>query len=164
MSKKPKVLLSVLISMWTVLLIVIIWKFDFIVECVKNPFYNGSLLSGRYILYTNAWKFFTETPPNILLGSGFVTEIDGFNKVVGYHLTIFEILVVGGIFCFISLIILWQKYKLNKGINKYLKAFILVGFISVDLYGIIDNIYFMYYYMVFLAIMLAVFDNVRRCD
>ena len=39
------------------------------------------------------------------------------------------------------------------------KIFLILGYIGIDLYGLIDNTYHMFYYMIPLVITLAVIDN-----
>ena len=41
-------------------------------------------------------------------------------------------------------------------------SIMLIGFIVVDLYGLIDNTYHMYYYMIILVMILAVIEKANK--
>ena len=99
----------------------------------------------------------------MIFGGGIVSDIEEvsvFNKMqysfIVYHSTTLEILVSSGIIGLVGLgIHLAEKYKMlfKKGF-----VFLLIfgiGYLMVDLYGMLDNTYGMYYYMVPLCIMMA---------
>lgn len=139
-----------------------------IINEIKNiNFSNGLESNDRLLLYEEAINKFKENPLYMILGPGICTSIDYRNSGFGYqlvpivyHSTFFETLIVGGIFGMLMLIIhLFQKYK-NIAITKdKTKIFIILAYIGIDIYGLIDNTYHMYYYMIPLVIILAVIDN-----
>ena len=102
----------------------------------------------------------------IIFGNGIISEMQvggftGFDTVYTvYHSTFFETLTVAGSVGIIALAFhFFEKYK---QIFKYEKEFmlvLLVGYLFLDLYGMIDNTYGMYYYMVPLVILMASLDN-----
>ena len=82
---------------------------------------------------------------------------------VVFHSTFFQTLIVGGIFCLAFLLIhLVQKYKMLFSLEKRLAIPLFISFIMVDAYGMIDNTYHMFYYMIPLVTMLACFDSAKE--
>ena len=82
---------------------------------------------------------------------------------VVFHSTFFQTLIVGGIFCLAFLLIhLVQKYKMLLSLEKKLAIPLFISFIMVDAYGMIDNTYHMFYYMIPLVTMLACFDSAKE--
>ena len=157
----------------TALMLFIIIKADDIPSFNDNVinvvFSNGLSDSGRFKLYSDAFNIFNSNGLNMILGSGIVSEVRGLataygfqeNAVVIYHSTLFETLVIGGLVGFIFLlIIIKDKYvSLYKSNNKELFWFLLVGYILVDIYGMADNTYHMYYYMIAISIIMACIDS-----
>ena len=93
-------------------------------------------------------------------GSGVIAEYypDGTRYVV-YHSTIFQILAtVGNLGLAFIIIHFIEKYKQLKVLGKSNMGILLIGYIVVDLYGLIDNTYGMYYYMIPMMIIMAVLD------
>ena len=129
-------------------------------DLISKVFSSGFDDSSRFMLFEEAFNLFKLNFRNIVFGSGFVSRIDGANRLVVYHSTFFEALALGGSAMIISLLVhCWLKYIplfKKKGVFMII---MLIGFISVDLYGMIDNTYFMYYYMIPLVIILAAMDN-----
>ena len=67
---------------------------------------------------------------------------------------------MGGIFGILMLIIhLILKYRNIILLKDKTKIFLILGYIGIDLYGLIDNTYHMFYYMIPLVITLVVIDN-----
>ena len=52
-----------------------------------------------------------------------------------------------------------EKYKAIAKLNKIEYGFILISFVLTDLYGLMDNTYHMFYYMIPLVILLACIDS-----
>lgn len=119
--------------------------------------------SSRFTLFEQAFDLFTASFRNFIFGSGMISEFIGDTKFVVYHSTIFQGLVMGGMCMFIALIYhCYKKYMpLVKSKNTF-ASIMIIGFLCVDLYGLIDNTYFMYYYMIPLVIILASFDNMSN--
>ena len=55
-----------------------------------------------------------------------------------------------------------QKYYYLAKTDRVFFCVIGIGFLFVDVYGMIDNTYHMYYYMVPLMVILAVIDSVLK--
>lgn len=171
---KNKLKLFKILSILSIAILALIFiciKFNIvdIFNSVKEKIFNNEygFLNGRDVKWNAGAAVFMASYRNIFFGSGIVSEIietEVFNKIqytyIVYHSTTMEILVSAGLIGLIGLgIHFFEKYKmlLNKG-----KLFFIVfgiGYLTVDLYGLIDNTYGMYYYMVPLCIMMAVINN-----
>ena len=82
---------------------------------------------------------------------------------VVFHSTFFQTLIVGGIFCLAFLLVhLVQKYKMLLSLEKKLAIPLFISFIMVDAYGMMDNTYHMFYYMIPLVTILACFDSAKE--
>ena len=111
-------------------------------------------------LYPLAWKNFTSDYKSILFGSGLINKIDYNGRFIVYHSTIFQTLSQAGLFGMVALIIhLIQKYKFIRIKNNPLAIYILISYITVDIYGLLDNSYYMYYYMIFLVIFICSYEK-----
>jgi hypothetical protein len=142
-------------------------------ESIKNTIFKEGLDSnGRTDMWLDAMNIWKSSFRNVVFGSGIVSEIKELSlyhevaeSFVVYHSTIFEVLVSAGLIGFIGLIIhLYEKYKMvfKKGI--VFGSLLLIGYIVVDLYGMIDNTYGMYYYMVPLAILMATLRHSKNIE
>ena len=142
-------------------------------ESIKNTIFKEGLDSnGRTDMWLDAINIWKSSFRNVVFGSGIVSEIKELSlyhevaeSFVVYHSTIFEVLVSAGLIGFIGLIIhLYEKYKMvfKKGI--VFGSLLLIGYIVVDLYGMIDNTYGMYYYMVPLAILMATLRHSKNLE
>ena len=135
---------------------------------VKNILYNNIFDgNGRERLYNNAINLFNTNFLTRILGSGIISEFEyrwSFGEYgsvfIVYHSTFFETLVMGGIvwLCFL-LIHFFEKYKQLWKKELPFSLTMLVGYLLVDIYGMIDNTYGMYYYMIPLVILMASLDN-----
>lgn len=137
-----------------------LYKFDYFNHFIKDVFYNGMGDSGRFSLYEDALKLFLDNPRNFILGSGFISEFDKYNRLQVYHSTFFQTIVLGGVLglgCLIYHLVIKYKFFIKNHSDLYM--FLLIGFVVIDLYGLIDNTYYMYYFMFPLMIILAVMDN-----
>ena len=123
--------------------------------------------NGRVEIWKSAISHFKESPLTIVLGPGICCDIRELTTAVGpqltplvFHSTFFQTLAMGGIFGILMLILhFFQKYKSTIKLGLPFILTVGVGFLCVDLYGLIDNTYHMYYYMIPLVITLAVMDN-----
>lgn len=170
-SKNKKLFKKFHLFYFLILLILALCSIKPIIDIVEKinlyVFTNKLNSSGRFKLWEDGFGIFKSNFKNVMLGSGIVSEIGNVYNLVGlqqgviiYHSTIIEALVMFGIIGFIFLIIHFiNKYK---GLFKFDKLFLvttIIGFFFVDLYGLIDNTYFMYYYMIPLSFIMAVIDN-----
>ena len=134
---------------------------------INIVFSNGLASNGRVTLYKEAMQIFMESPLHMVLGAGICYKTVIGDTMAGiqlkpiiYHSTFFETLVMGGIFGIIMLIIhLIAKYKTTFKLPIIFSLTVGIGFILVDIYGLIDNTYHMYYFMVPFVITLAVLDT-----
>ena len=123
--------------------------------------------NGRFKLYSRAFNLWKNNWLTRMLGSGIVSELEYrysygvWNQVYTvYHSTFFETLAFGGIFGIIGLCFhFYEKYKQLLKLDKVMMLVFLMGYIIVDLYGMIDNTYTMYYYMIPLIILMTAIDN-----
>ncbi|MDD6250153.1 MAG: hypothetical protein PUA88_03820 [Bacillales bacterium] len=82
---------------------------------------------------------------------------------VVFHSTFFQTLIVGMIFCLVFLLIhLVQKYKMLLSLEKRLAIPLFISFIMVDVYGMMDNTYHIFYYMIPLVTIFACFDSAKE--
>ncbi len=138
----------------------------FINNILDNVFYNGLDDNGRKELWVMGFKEFTDSSLNMWLGSGICAVLEehmssaGFQLVpIVYHSTLVQTIVMGGIFGLLMLLLhFYEKYRNLAKTNKYFFWYMLVGYIYVDIYGMVDNTYHMFYYMIPLVISLASID------
>lgn len=135
-------------------------------KVLDNVFSLGFDDNGRKEVWGNAISCWKESPLTIILGPGITCSIQHANTSNGFqsapqvfHSTILETLAAGGIFALVFLAIhLVQKYWHVKKSDTLLFITVGVGYLIVDLYGLIDNTYHMYYYMLPMAIIFATID------
>ncbi len=160
-----------LFFVYTVLLFIVALclkdKITLVLEEVMNLVFNeGFDDNGRMELWHSAYAYWIESPVTKIFGAGMLCEIKEWNSAVGwqvvpvvFHSTFFETLASSGLIGVLFLIIHFiQKYK-----NLYkhsLNLFLIlgIGYFIVDIYGMIDNTYHMYYYMLPLMVTMAVID------
>ena len=176
LNKKNKII-YITISLISILLILFSVIFHSEINILINKirqlvFYNGLSSNGRFELYNYGITKLISEPKFIIFGMGFVESyyID-FNHVssmkdifIVYHSTLIQTLSIGGI---VGLIVFgWFCYKryslLIKGISDDLYKFILIGLIPIELYGLIDNTYHMFYYMIPLVISMGIFETSNK--
>lgn len=150
--KNPLIILSAFVGL---LLTVSLLNNSNPLDIIKKVFASGLDSSGRFQLYKDAFGVFTQSVRSFFLGAGYINAIDGRNRIIVYHSTLFETLACLGITGLIILLTqFWFKYKLV--LHKDLFSIItLIGFVTIDLYGLIDNTYHMFYYMIPLSVILA---------
>ncbi len=150
-----------------IVVIAMITKNNFISDIINSVFSMKFDSNGRDSFWESATNIWLSSNRNAIFGSGIVSEIaklivfDSYQYTfVVYHSTVIEVMVSAGLIGLIGLGIHFaEKYTQLKGKGL---AFILifgVGYLMVDLYGLIDNTYGMYYYMVPLVITMAAFNN-----
>ncbi len=145
---------------------------ELINQVIDKVFYAGLGDSGRFELWKRAYNCWNNNMVTRIFGSGIVSELEvrsSFNGddlvYIVYHSTFFEILCSCGIIGVIGLLIhFFEKYKqLFKKDKTFLWIFG-IGYLVVDLYGMIDNSFGMYYYMVPLLLFMAILDNDKNTD
>ena len=166
LNKNKKTIITVLIFMVIICICIFVLK-DKIIENLNIVFSKGLENNGRFKLYVKAWNIITSSLKNIFFGAGSCALIEklytsgGFQEgQVVFHSTFFQTLIVGGIACFIFLLVhLVQKYRMLLLCERQLAVPLFISFLMVDLYGMIDNTYHMFYYMIPLVTILACFDS-----
>ena len=116
--------------------------------------------NGRFGLWNQAINLWKQDFVRMTFGSGIVAEFlpDSYRYVV-YHSTFFQVLATMGNLGVAFIIIHFvEKYKQLKVFDKSTIGILLIGYLVVDLYGMLDNTYGMYYYMIPLMIVMAVID------
>ena len=137
---------------------------NFINNIKEQVFAQGIGINGRDLIWKPGIETWTESPRNLIFGGGIISKIEERsvynqmqNTFLVYHSTILEVLVSGGIIGAIGLCIhLFEKYKMLMKKGKIFLLIFIIGYIMVDLYGLIDNTYGMYYYMVPLCLVMSV--------
>lgn len=139
-----------------------------IIEKISESVFSDHLDdNGRMELWKSFFGYWGQNTITKIFGPGMICSIQHSNTSNGFqsapqvfHSTFLESLVAGGIIGVIFILIhLIQKYKSVYRVNKYFFAIIGIGFFIVDLYGLIDNTYHMYYFMLPLMVILATIDS-----
>ena len=149
-------------------------KGKFLQDISSNVFTLGFGSNGRFEMWELGFNAYKEAG-HYFFGSGIVTEIrekevfNSFqNTFIVYHNTFIEAFISGGVMGLIGIIIcIFEKYKLLIKKESPFKILLLMGYIFVDLYGLIDNSYGMYYYMVPISMIIVVIlksDNLELYD
>lgn len=150
-------------------------KFDLtrIIEILKNVNISEKLDdNGRFDLYQRAFNLWNKNWVNRIFGSGIVSEIEvrmSYGKLgtifTVYHSTFFETLVFGGAIGILALMFhFYEKYKQLYKKDILFVFVMLTSYISVDIYGMFDNTYGMYYYMVPLVMIMAALDTDKSVE
>lgn len=135
-------------------------------KMISTVFEGGLDDNGRVEIWMTAWEHFTKTPRNILFGPGACCEMtvritgggDQLTPLV-FHSTLMETLAMGGIFGLICLgFHFFEKYRNLSKMNRLFVWVVGIGMVIVDLYGLIDNTYYMFYFMIPLMVMMATID------
>jgi len=138
------------------------------VDIDKYVFTNGLSSNGRTNLWQRAYELWKHDGATIFFGNGMVCELSTVATHYGsqlsywvYHSTFFEALACYGIVGVAAIgLHFFEKYRLL--FTKFVKPTVVlmaIGFAIVDLYGMIDNTYGMYYYMIPLVIIMASMDT-----
>lgn len=169
---KNRLFYTILIAFSAMLFLVTIQASFGIGNYFYNIVMNGVFLdrfgdNNRFELWKNAYTFYSFDFVRMTFGTGFIAELsNSFTRSgvqlcqIVYHSTLFEMMVVGGNLGIAFLIIHFiEKYRGLKNVDKSLIVIVLIGYFFVDLYGLIDNTYGMYYYMIVLVIIMASIDS-----
>lgn len=136
----------------------------FINDIKNEVFYQGIGINGRDLIWKPGIETWLESPRNFIFGGGIISRIEERsvynqmqNTFLVYHSTILEVLVSGGIIGAIGLFIhIFEKYRMLFKKDKAFLFIFFIGYLMVDLYGLIDNTYGMYYYMVPLCLCMSI--------
>ena len=168
-SKNKKIFGSILFGLLVIMCIAIQISIGFVTiynKIIHEMFRWGLDNNGRFRLWSSAIDLWKKNGLTILFGSGWVSDYvpyeysDGILKYTVYHSTLFQIIVIGGLFGIIALgYHLYEKYKQIFRLDKTSFLLLFAGYIIVDLYGLIDNTYGMYYFMIPLMIIMATIDK-----
>lgn len=163
--------ISFLVTVGILALIPLFIHFGFIElfdKTVMKVFVKGFDVNGRDEIWEKGYNSWSSAGYKMIFGSGIVSEIKTLKLYHGvqesfivYHSTTLEVLVSSGIIGLVGLgIHLAEKYMmLFRKKEKVFTIVFFVGYLMVDLYGLIDNTYGMYYYMVPLCIIMATINN-----
>jgi len=133
-------------------------------DIIFRVFKDGFSSNGRIKI----WKMgFDIWKNHIFFGPGICSKMMILNTPLGYqevplvfHSSIVEVLVVGGVVGIVFFIIhLYEKYRCLFKMDRLFRVTSVIGYVVVDLYGLIDNTYYMYYYMIVLVVIMASIDN-----
>ena len=168
-NRNKRTIIATGIIFFITLIVILVFK-DKLIKTFDIVFADGLKSNGRIELFTQAWDIFTSSLRNIFFGAGSCTVIKELFTAGGvqegqvvFHSTFFQTLIVGGIFCLAFLLVhLVQKYKMLLSLEKKLAIPLFISFIMVDAYGMMDNTYHMFYYMIPLVTMLACFDSAKE--
>ncbi len=138
---------------------------DFMNELIDSVFVRGFYMDDRIRLYKEACYVWNTDWLTRIFGAGIVGELvkEGFedmNTFIVYHSTFFSTLAITGILGLIALAYhFFERYSQVKVLDRQTMAFVLIGFVIVDIYGLMDNTYGMYYFMVPIVIFMAAIDT-----
>ena len=138
-------------------------------EKVKDTIFEiGLNSSGRFELYKGATDIWATDFLTVTFGNGWVAEYASerfpmMNVYVVYHSTFFQMLATLGVLGVIILLFhFYEKYKQVFKFELSISVCLFLGYLLVDIYGMIDNTYGMYYYMLPLVIVMASLDNLDK--
>lgn len=165
--KLKKEIKLMIIAQGIVAFILVIAFSGSIVDVVDTVFPKGLDNNGRINLFKEAIEVWKKDGLNIVFGGGYNAVLKTLTTAFGkqlapqvFHSTFFETLAIGGIFGVIMLIVHFtEKYYNLYKMDKVFMIIIGFGYIIVDTYGMIDNTYHMYYYMIPLVITLSCIDT-----
>lgn len=134
---------------------------------IDTVFYKGLDDSGRKEIWDKGYELWNQNFLSRLLGPGICSEIremtssNGWQKVpLVFHSTFWQTLVMGGIFGLLFLAVhLAQKYWHLFKCDRLLFVTLGIGYFMIDMYGMIDNTYHMYYFMIPLVVIMACVDR-----
>ena len=172
---KIKILITSLITL-CVSILIFYFAFDkidlpkFINDVKDFVFYNKFDDNGRKDLWNMATNIWKQNFLTITFGNGIVAEYYNANSATGYrevfvvyHSTFYEALATVGIIGVIALLIHFiEKYLMLFKFELSVALVMLFGYLILDIYGMIDNTYGMYYFMGPLVISMASIDNLSK--
>ena len=135
----------------------------------NGPIDLSKISNRRFELWQMAINYTKSDWYKIIFGPGFACDIEPQesgvidNWVYGpqvFHSTIFETMAIGGILGLVMLSIhMSLKYYRISQFDTNTFLYFLIAYVSLDIYGLIDNTYHMYYFMIPLVIGIAVLDK-----
>lgn len=167
-SKQRKTIIISSIIIVLICLLVIQLKFGILNsfnKIIDLVFVRGLSMDDRFRLYKESLIVWNNDIWTRLFGAGMIAELtkEGFedmNTFIMFHSTFFQCLATTGLFGVLALgYHFFERYRQLKILEKKELYFILIGFITVDLYGLIDNTYGMYYFMIPIVMIMAAFDS-----
>ncbi len=173
-SKKPRTYQNLFFGYAILILIGIVIFKDISIQIFEKAydavFKEGLDDNGRFDLWRIAYGQWNQTPLTRMLGPGICTYFDMRETAAGiqytpviFHSTFFETLAVGGVFGIACLSYhLYQKYKALARCEFLFALTAGTAYLGVGIYGMIDNTYHMYYYMMALAVGMAAIDASRK--
>lgn len=137
--------------------------YEVIKSILTYTFRNKLGDNNRVELWKLAVLLWKSNPLTILLGNGVVSSFqyrisfNGFDNVfVVYHSTFYEALCSFGLIGILFLCVhFFEKYLLAFKCGYQIGGFLIIGYFFLDLYGLVDNTYGMYYFMIPLMIIMA---------
>ena len=168
--KKLSIIFLVLMALGLVLLFIHLnYGFiDFFERIKEEIFETGLSSSGRFDLFSAAADIWATDFLTVTFGNGWVAEYASerfpmMNVYVVYHSTFFQMLATLGVLGVIILLFhFYEKYKQVFKFELSISVCLFLGYLLVDIYGMIDNTYGMYYYMLPLVIVMASLDNLDK--
>lgn len=135
-------------------------------KAMDAVFKEGLDDNGRIDLWTKSFNSWGQNTLTKMFGPGFCAVFEERMTAGGvqstpviFHSTFFETLAVGGIFGISMLLLhLYEKYRNLLRCDKTVILTFGTAIACVGAYGIIDNTYHMYYFMLPLVVVLAVID------
>ena len=136
-------------------------------DVIEKVFVRKMDDNGRVVLWKRAYELYTQNIRTISIGPGMVAEIQEVGSAYGnqpgwvaYHSTFFETLAMGGTLGLFFLAWHFGNHYSNLiYTNKRFMIIIGIGSLFIDAYGMIDNSYYMIYYMLPLYVILACVDS-----
>lgn len=158
------------VIMLSLIVLAIIFKnpiIEYAHDVITNVFQQGLDDNGRKEIWDKAFSLWKKDELSMMFGPGICSEIRPLITAGGwqegplvFHSTFWQTLAMGGLFGIACLIFhLIQKFYHLYKCDKMFFITIGIGFLMVDLYGMIDNTYHMYYFMIPLMVILAVIDQ-----
>lgn len=171
-SKKKKIvgLVSIPLIIISLILVQSIIGIPKLITDIKDVLFANKLDdNGRLEIWTRGTKMWMSSGLNMMFGSGMISEFymassfSGWKEIyMVYHSTLLETLVSTGLVGFVFLCIhFFEKYKQLLKFNIRILGIVGISYIVVDIYGMIDNTYGMYYYMIPLVMIMASMDNLK---
>ena len=142
-----------------------------VIHAIMNHVFSNNLdANGRFELWNKGMQMVEKYPGHKLFGAGVVAEFmmsnsqaDWEEVFVVYHSTFMECLVAFGVVGIVFMAIhFYEKYQQLRVLDKNSMIILLIGYISIDLYGMIDNTYGMFYFMLPLLMLMAALDNLPQ--
>lgn len=162
-SKYKKIILLSGIIAIAIISLVLIVDGDIISNLMSKVFKLKLTGNGREEIWNGAIEIFKSSNLYKIFGKGVVAEFDSSNRMIVYHSTFLHTLATMGIIGVVLLICHFiRKYAYIFIYKSQFSLFLLVGYFCVDVYGMVDNTYHMYYYMIVLCVIFGVLEGIRN--